>query len=102
MKEMTAKRFLECLDYLRISQRSLAPMLGCSARLPYLWGEGDQSVPPAIADWLEAWVKLRTKAPDPPPPVYWRRNGGWEDLPRRRPAPRAIQPPAKPAKRQHA
>ena len=35
------------------------------------WAAGSQPIPPAIADWLEKWVRVRTEHPDPAPPEDW-------------------------------
>ncbi len=71
---MSPTRFRECLDFLGLSQRGLAPILGCSDRLPRSWATGREAIPPEVADWLEAWVAIRLAHPDPPPPENWRRR----------------------------
>ena len=71
---MTPTRYRECLDVLSLSQRGLAPILQCSDRLPRAWATGKDTVPPAIAAWLEAWVATRLAHPDPAPPETWRRR----------------------------
>ena len=65
---MTPTRFRECLAFLGLSQRGLAPVLGCTDRTTRHWAAGSHPIPPAIADWLEEWVRVRTEHPDPPPP----------------------------------
>ena len=71
---MTPTRYRECLDTLGMSQRGLAPILCCSDRLPRAWATGREFIPPEVADWLEAWVKIRLAHPDPSPPESWSRN----------------------------
>lgn len=75
---MTPRQFHLCLDTLRLSQRSLAPALGCSEKLPRLWAMGTRSIPPVVAEWLDACVRIRQRYPDPEPPAYseWRRPPG--------------------------
>ena len=65
---MTPTRYRECLDFLGLSQRGLAPILQCSDRLTRSWATGREIIPPEVADWLEAWVAIRLAHPDPPPP----------------------------------
>jgi hypothetical protein len=74
MPQMTPNRYRECLDMLSLSQRGLAPILQCPDRPPRAWATGKETVPPAIAAWLEAWVTTRLANPDPPPPKTWRRR----------------------------
>jgi hypothetical protein len=69
---MTPKRYQECLGLLRLSQRGLAPLVGCSSSLARHWGTGVQPVPPLIAEWLEKCVAHRHRHPEPPPPKNWR------------------------------
>lgn len=81
VRAMTVKRYHQVLDALRLSQRALAPFLGCSDRLPRAWGMGTHTIPPAVADWLEACVDNRRAHPDPLPPTEeeWRRRTGVYD-----------------------
>jgi len=71
---MTPNRYNRCLKVLRLSQRYLAELVGCSSRLPGTWATGDQTIPEPIAVWLEQWVQLRKMAPMPRPPRNWRHN----------------------------
>jgi ribosome-binding protein aMBF1 (putative translation factor) len=68
---MTPDRYRECLAALGLSQRGLAPILGCSDRITRAWATGRSAVPVAIAEWLEAWVAIRLAHPDPKPPADW-------------------------------
>jgi hypothetical protein len=70
---MTPTRYRECLGFLGLSQRGLAPILQCSDRLTRSWATGREIIPSEVADWLEAWVAIRLMHPDPPPPESWRR-----------------------------
>lgn len=72
MRPSVFKKYLETL---RISHRELAVMLGCTEPLPGLWAIGRRTVPPAVAAWLEACVKVRERHPYPNPPKGWRRPG---------------------------
>jgi hypothetical protein len=65
---MTPTRYRECLDFLGLSQRGLAPILQCSDRLTRSWAADREIIPPQVADWLEAWVAIRLAHPDPQPP----------------------------------
>jgi hypothetical protein len=58
---------------LRLSQRGLAPILGCSDRLTRDWAMGYAAIPPQVAAWLEQCVAIRQANPDPPPPDDWRK-----------------------------
>jgi hypothetical protein len=69
---MTPARYRECLDFLGLSQRGLAPILQCSDRLTRPWATGREIIPSEVADWLEAWVAIRLAHPHPPPPGKWR------------------------------
>ena len=71
---MTPNRYRECLAFLGLSQRGLAPALCCSDRLTRAWATGASTIPPEIADWLEACVRNRKRYPDPLPPADWRRR----------------------------
>ena len=68
---MTPTRYRECLDFLGLSQRGLAPILGCSDRLTRSWATGRSAIPSGIAGWLEKWVAVRQAHPDPLPPDDW-------------------------------
>jgi hypothetical protein len=70
---VTPTRYRECLTALGISQRGLAPYLDCSDRLTRAWATGAVTIPPLVAEWLEAWVGHRMAHPDPLPPKDWRR-----------------------------
>jgi hypothetical protein len=84
---MTPERYRECLDAIRLSQRGLAPLLGCSDRLPREWAHGRSSIPPKVAVWLEQCATLRHEFPDPPPPTNWRRGPEYAPEPKRKPKP---------------
>jgi hypothetical protein len=71
---MTPTRYRECLDFLGLSQRGLAPILQCSDRLTRSWAAGREIIPPEVADWLEAWAAVRLAHPDPSLPENWRRS----------------------------
>jgi len=71
---MTPARYRECLAFLDLSQRGLAPILGCSDRLTRAWATGRSLVPIGIAEWLEEWVAIRQAHPDPLPPEDWHRS----------------------------
>ena len=74
---MTSARYLACLKALHLSQRGVAPLLGCSDRLPREWATGVSSVPPKIGVWLEACVALRERKPKAKlykAPPDWRRH----------------------------
>lgn len=71
---MSPTSYRECLATLSLSLRGLAPILQCSDRLTRAWATGKETVPPVIADWLEARVAIRLAHPDPPPPEAWRRR----------------------------
>ena len=75
-RPMTPFRFLTCLGSMRVSQRGLAPILGCSDRLPREWASGKISVPPEVAVWLEGCLRHHKKHPEPRPPIRWRRPPG--------------------------
>jgi len=68
---MTSDRYRRCLDFLGLSQRGLAPILGCSDRLKRGWATGRSVIPVGIAEWLEEWVAVRQAHPDPLPPDDW-------------------------------
>ena len=74
-KPMRPSHYKKCLETLRLSHRELAAILGCTEPLPGLWAIGQRSVPPAIAEWLVACVRVRNEHPYPPPPIGWRRMG---------------------------
>ena len=74
---MTSARYLACLDTLGLSRLRLTKLLGCSTRLPRVWGTGAASVPPAIGVWLETCVALRAANPKAKlarAPTGWRRQ----------------------------
>ena len=74
---MTPARYQDCLKHLRLSQRGLAEVLGCSYRLTHEWSLGTTQVPQPIAVWLESCVVLRTAKPKAKllrPPREWRRQ----------------------------
>ena len=74
---MNATRYRRCLDLLGLSQRGLAPLLGCSDRLTREWATGKADVPPTIAAWLEANVRALRADPEVEltrPPADWRRK----------------------------
>ena len=56
---MTPTRYRECLEFLGLSLRGLAPILQCSDRLTRSWAAGREIIPPEVADWLDAWVVIR-------------------------------------------
>jgi hypothetical protein len=62
---MTGARFLECLDILGWSLRHLARLLHCDTNLPMRWGRGAATVPPSIAQWLEALCHAHKMLPTP-------------------------------------
>jgi hypothetical protein len=62
---MTPTRYRECLDFLGLSQRGLAPIQQSSDRLTRSWATG-REIPPEVADWLEAWVAIRLAPPRAP------------------------------------
>jgi hypothetical protein len=68
---MTSGRYRECLDFLGLSQRGLAPILDCNDRLTRSWATGRSDIPLGIAEWLEEWVAVRQAHPDPLPPDDW-------------------------------
>jgi hypothetical protein len=65
---MTPTRFRECLAILGLTQRGLAPFLGCTDRTPRHWAAGGHPIPEKVAAWLEEWVAIRLAHPDPQPP----------------------------------
>ena len=74
---LTSSRYQDCLKHLRLSQRGLAEVLGCSYRLTHEWSLGTASVPQPLAVWLESCVVLRTAKPKAKllrPPREWRRQ----------------------------
>jgi hypothetical protein len=71
---MTPDRYRECLDFLGLSQRGLAPLLGCSDRLTRGWATGRSAIPAGIAEWLEEWVAIRQAHPDLLPPENWHKR----------------------------
>jgi hypothetical protein len=77
---MTPTRFRECLAVLGLTQRGLAPLLGCNDREVRHWAAGSRLIPPKVADWLEEWVLVRTLHPDPKPPQDWRIGGSDLDV----------------------
>ncbi len=72
MKPMRRTRFLKCLKILDLGATELALMINANGSLGRFWATGDRPIPPAIAEWLEACVKIRLDHPLPPPPVNWR------------------------------
>jgi hypothetical protein len=68
---MTPTRYRECLEILGLSQRGLAPIIGCSDRLTRGWATGRSDIPVGVAEWLEEWVAIRQAHPDPLPPEDW-------------------------------
>jgi hypothetical protein len=72
---MTPTRFRECLTILGLSQRGLAPILGCTDRTTRHWATGQIAIPLGIGDWLESWVAVRQAHPDPAPPDDWHAPG---------------------------
>jgi hypothetical protein len=70
---MSPDRYRHCLDFLGLSQRGLAPILGCSDRLTRNWASGRSAIPVGIASWLEEWVAVRQAHPDPLQPEDWHR-----------------------------
>jgi hypothetical protein len=69
---MSPTLFRECLAALGLTQRGLAPLLhSCTDREVRHWAAGSRPIPPKVAAWLEEWVRVRTKHPDPPPPKDW-------------------------------
>ena len=73
MNEMTPARYRECLNALGLSQRGLAPRLGCDSRLTRGWAMGENAIPARVAEWLEAAVAHRVA--EPKPPVGWQARG---------------------------
>jgi hypothetical protein len=73
---MTPTRYRECLAVLGLSQRGLAPLLGCSERLTRAWATDRTAIPAPVAEWLEAWVRNRLEHPDPQLPKDWRCREG--------------------------
>lgn len=77
---MTPARYRTCLAELKLSQRGLAPVLGCSDRITREWATGKIPIPPEIGVWLETCVTLR-KAKGrfrwPLPPEWRRRSVVW-------------------------
>jgi len=55
---MTPTRYRECLATFGLSQRSLAPYLSCSHRMTRAWATGVVTIPPLVAEWLEAWCEF--------------------------------------------
>jgi hypothetical protein len=70
---VTPDRYREFLAVLGLFQRGLAPILGCSDRLPRTWATGRSAIPVGIAAWLEERVAIRQAHPDPVPPEDWHR-----------------------------
>jgi hypothetical protein len=67
---MSPERLREILALLHWSQRSLAIPLDCSERLPRAWAQGRETIPPIVAEWLEALAAAHEAHP---PPADWRR-----------------------------
>lgn len=67
---MTPTRLRECLAALHWTQRGLAAILGCSDSLTRRWAAGNDTVPPAVAAWLE---ELTAAHAAHPVPRDWRR-----------------------------
>lgn len=68
---MTPDHYRECLSALGLSQRDLAPILGCADRLTRAWAIGCSDIPVGIAGGLEEWVAVRKACLDPLPPDDW-------------------------------
>jgi transcriptional regulator with XRE-family HTH domain len=67
---MTPDRLRAILALLHWSQRGLADVLGCSDSLTREWARGKQTIPQAIAEWLE---RLAAAHEANPVPADWRR-----------------------------
>ena len=67
---MTPERFRECLVVLGWSGHRLTKIVDCSPGLAQGWTNGERSIPPALAEWLERRVTLALANP---PPQDWRR-----------------------------
>lgn len=67
---MTPTRLRECLAALHWTQRGLAAILGCSDSLTRRWAAGSDTVPPAVAAWLEGLTAAHAAHPVP---QDWRR-----------------------------
>jgi hypothetical protein len=71
---MGSARYRQCLKLLRMNDRVLAEMIGCSQQMARFWSLGARSIPNVIAAWLETCVKIRLEHPYPPPPIKWHRR----------------------------
>lgn len=88
---MTPTRLRECLAALHWTQRGLAAILGCSDSLTRRWAAGNDTVPPAVATWLEALTAAHAAHPVP---QDWRRPRFGRAEAASRPAP--LHPPDEP------
>ena len=70
---MTATRLREVLVLLDWSINQLARILGTNKTTVQRWADGERSVPPVVADWLEALALVHAANPVP---RDWRRPRG--------------------------
>jgi hypothetical protein len=70
---MTPARLREVLTTLRWSLADLAAELGSGRRLMWAWADGQRTVPPVVAAWLE---RLTAAHAAEPAPAEWRRPRG--------------------------
>lgn len=78
---MTPTRFRKCLAALHRTQRGLAAILGCSDSLTRRWAAGGDTVPPAVATWLEALTAAHPVPRSRRRPRFGRVEGASRPLP---------------------